>query len=80
MREALVEAGLAAAEGEIPVGAVVVLDGAIIGRGHNCKESSADPCPRRVSPFAGRGQPRRVAPSGATLYCIEPCTMCAGRW
>ncbi|MCD6519091.1 MAG: nucleoside deaminase, partial [Anaerolineae bacterium] len=43
MREAIAEAKLAAAHGDIPVGAVVVLDGRIIGRGHNRKEEWGDP-------------------------------------
>lgn len=81
MREALVEARLAAAEGEIPVGAVVVFDGAIIGRGHNCKESSADPTAHAEIVAIREAAVNRGAwrLSGATLYCtLEPCTMCAG--
>ena len=81
MREALVEARLAAAEGEIPVGAVVVLDGAIIGRGHNRKELSADPTAHAEIVAIREAAVNRGAwrLSGATLYCtLEPCTMCAG--
>ncbi len=43
LSEALKEARLAAAKGEVPVGAVVVRDGQIIGRGHNQVESLQDP-------------------------------------
>lgn len=43
MQEALAEARLALASGEVPVGAVVVLDGEIIGRGHNQRETQKDP-------------------------------------
>ena len=43
MEAALVEARAAAAEGEVPVGAVVVWDGRIIGRGHNRVEAAQDP-------------------------------------
>ncbi|MFO7697165.1 MAG: tRNA adenosine(34) deaminase TadA [Anaerolineae bacterium] len=81
MREALAEAGLAAAAGEIPVGAVVVYDGAIIGRGHNRKESSADPTAHAEIVAIREAAVNRGAwrLSGATLYCtLEPCTMCAG--
>ncbi len=81
MREALVEAELAAAEGEIPVGAVVVLDGAIIGRGHNRKESSADPTAHAEIVAIREAAVNRGAwrLAGATLYCtLEPCAMCAG--
>ncbi|MHB1317162.1 MAG: tRNA adenosine(34) deaminase TadA [Anaerolineae bacterium] len=81
MREAIAEAGLAAAAGEIPVGAVVVQDGAIIGRGHNRKESSADPTAHAEIVAIREAAVNRGAwrLSGATLYCtLEPCTMCAG--
>ncbi|HEY6221023.1 MAG TPA: deaminase, partial [Candidatus Eisenbacteria bacterium] len=43
MEAALAEARAAAAEGEVPVGAVVVWDGRIVGRGHNRVESIQDP-------------------------------------
>ena len=43
MNEALIEAGRAAAAGEVPVGAVIVKDGEIIARGHNLTETLKDP-------------------------------------
>ena len=43
MLEALAEARLALEAGEVPVGAVVVLDGEVIGRGHNLREAAQDP-------------------------------------
>jgi len=81
MREALAEAQQAAATGEIPVGAVVVWQGRIIGRGRNRKEAWADPTAHaELLALREAGQARggwRL--SGATLYCtLEPCCMCAG--
>jgi tRNA(adenine34) deaminase len=81
MRAAIAEAQAAAALGEVPVGAVIVVDGAIIGRGGNRRESAADPTAhaeilaiREAS--AAVGGWRLV---GATLYVTqEPCPMCAG--
>ncbi|MEA3342224.1 MAG: deaminase, partial [Chloroflexota bacterium] len=43
MREALAEAELALAHGDVPVGAVAVCGGSIVGRGHNRKEADGDP-------------------------------------
>lgn len=81
MREALFEAQQAAAAGEIPVGAVVVWQGRVIGRGRNRKETSADPTAHaELLALREAGQARggwRL--SGTTLYCtLEPCCMCAG--
>ncbi|NLT73017.1 MAG: tRNA adenosine(34) deaminase TadA [Chloroflexi bacterium] len=81
MREALTEARLAATKGEIPVGAVVVWQGAILGRGHNLKETAGDPTAHAEivalrDAAVNRGVWRLT---GATLYCtLEPCVMCAG--
>jgi tRNA(adenine34) deaminase len=81
MREALSLAGEAAARGEVPVGAIVVSGGAILGRGFNCPISAADPTAhaeiRAVREAAAAlGNYRLV---GCTLYVtLEPCTMCAG--
>jgi len=81
MREALAEAAKAAAIGDIPVGAVSVRDGAIVGRGHNRKEADRDPTAHAeitAMQEAARtlGGWRLV---GVTLYCtLEPCAMCAG--
>lgn len=81
MREALTEAGLAADKGEVPVGAVVVREGRIIGRGHNQVESLQDPTAHAeilaIGAAAGDSDSWRL--SGATLYVtLEPCTMCSG--
>ena len=81
MREALAEARIALEEGEIPVGAVVTLGGAIVARAHNERERSADPTAhaevlalRRAALAIGS---RRL--SEATLYVtLEPCAMCGG--
>ena len=81
MREALSEARMAATEGEIPVGAVVVFRERIVGRGHNQKEALRDPT-AHAEILALREAGRRLGGwrlSGATLYCtLDPCCMCAG--
>jgi tRNA(adenine34) deaminase len=81
MREAIAEAQAAAALGEVPVGAVVVVDGNIVGRGGNRRESAKDPTAHaemiaiRQAALAVGGW-RLV---GATLFVTqEPCPMCAG--
>jgi tRNA(adenine34) deaminase len=81
MREALLEAGRAADAGEVPVGAVVVLDGEIVGRGANCPIGASDPTAHAeivaLRDAAARFGNYRL--SGATLYVtIEPCLMCVG--
>ena len=81
MAEALREAELAAREGEIPVGCVIVRDGAIIARGHNLREQTGDPTAhaevvaiRRAAQALGCWKL-----SGCTMYVtLEPCPMCAG--
>ena len=81
MTAALDEARQAGAEGEVPVGAVVVLDGAIAGRGHNRPLAERDPT-AHAEVQALRDAARRVGNyrlSGAVLYVtVEPCLMCAG--
>ena len=81
MREALAEARLAAEQGEVPVGAVVVSGGRIIGRGHNQVESLQDPTAHAeilaIGAAGGQGESWRL--DEATLYVtLEPCTMCSG--
>lgn len=81
MRIALSEARLAAAEGEVPVGAVLVRGGAVIAKAHNRVEQTGDPtahaemlCLRSAAAAEGAW---RMA--GCTLYVtLEPCPMCAG--
>ncbi|MGH2367831.1 MAG: tRNA adenosine(34) deaminase TadA [Chloroflexota bacterium] len=81
MRLALEEAQAAAEAGDVPVGAVAVLAGAVVGRQHNRKEDLADPTAhaeilvlREVASRLGRWRLPDV-----TIYCtMEPCAMCAG--
>ncbi len=81
MREALKLAREARAEGEVPVGAVVVAGGRLLGRGRNQIETLGDPTAHAEILAIGAaatavGEPRLV---GATLYAtLEPCVMCAG--
>ena len=81
MRVALEEARRAAESGEVPVGAVVVLGGAVIGRGHNRPVAASDPT-AHAEVVALRDAGRHVGNyrlPGATLYVtVEPCVMCAG--
>jgi len=81
MRQALAEARLALAEGEIPIGAVVVLDNTIIGRGHNQTERLRDVTAHAemlaLSAAANFVGNKYLA--ACSLYVtIEPCVMCAG--
>jgi len=81
MREALAEANKAYVLGEVPVGAVVVRDGEIIGRGHNLREILKDSTAHAeilaMREAAGVVGDWRL--NGAVLYStIEPCAMCAG--
>lgn len=81
MARALELAATAGAAGEVPVGAVVVLDGELIGEGYNRPIGSADPTAHAeiVALRAAAGRIGNYRLTGATLYCtIEPCTMCAG--
>ena|SRR5437588_9422712 len=81
MREALAEADLAREAGEVPVGAIVVLEGKIIARGRNAVIGSSDPT-AHAEIVALREAARAVGNyrlNGAVLYStIEPCAMCAG--
>lgn len=81
MREALAEAEKAYALGEVPVGAVVVCDGKIIGRGHNLRETLVDSS-AHAEIFALREAARKIGDwrlTGCAIYVtIEPCPMCAG--
>jgi tRNA(adenine34) deaminase len=81
MQVALEEARWAAAAGEVPVGAVVVLGGTVVGRGHNRPVATSDPT-AHAEVEALRAAGRHVGNyrlTGATLYVtVEPCVMCAG--
>ena len=81
MREALQLATRAAEQGEVPVGAAVVKDGRIVGRGYNAPISSSDPTAhaeiRALREAASALANYRLV--GCTLYVtLEPCAMCAG--
>lgn len=81
MREALELAGKGAELGEVPVGAVLVQDGEVIGRGFNCPISTNDPS-AHAEMVAIRAASQAVSNyrlPGSTLYVtLEPCAMCAG--
>ena len=81
MTEALALAQAAGARGEVPVGAVVVKDGAIVGRGGNATIADCDPTAHAeivALREAGRALGNYRLP-GCDLYVtIEPCVMCAG--
>jgi tRNA(adenine34) deaminase len=81
MRRALALADAAAAQGEVPVGAVVVCDGSIAGEGHNSPISSRDPT-AHAEIIALRSAALRLGTyrlTQADLYVtLEPCAMCAG--
>ena len=81
MRLALEEARRAAEAGEVPVGAVVVLDGVVIGAGHNQPISAQDPTAHAeiVALRAAARATGNYRLTGATLYVnVEPCLMCVG--
>ncbi len=81
MKMALLEAGKAHALGEVPVGAVILKDGKVIGKGHNLKETLGDPT-AHAEMIAIREAARYVTGwrvLESTMYVtLEPCPMCAG--
>jgi len=81
MQEALAEARRAAEIGEVPIGAVIVRDGEVIGRGHNRRETDRDPL-AHAEILAIRQAAEQVGGwrlTGCTMYVsLEPCAMCAG--
>ncbi|MCY1284069.1 tRNA-specific adenosine deaminase [compost metagenome] len=81
MREALQLAGEGAALGEVPVGALLVQDGQVVGRGFNCPISRRDPSAHAemVAIRAAAATLDNYRLPGSTLYVtLEPCSMCAG--
>ena len=81
MRQALAEAMRARAEEEVPVGALIVRDGFVIGRGANATERLQDPTAHAemlaIRQAVATAESRRLL--DATLYVtLEPCAMCAG--
>ena len=81
MRAALAEARAGLAAGEVPIGAIVVLDDVIIGHAHNAPIASSDPT-AHAEVLALREAARKTGNyrlPGATLYAtLEPCVMCCG--
>lgn len=81
MTLAIEEARIALTHGDVPIGAVIVRNGEVIGRGHNRREIDNDPTAhaemiaiRQASQMLGEWRLDNV-----TLYCtLEPCCMCAG--
>ena len=81
MQEALKEANAAAAEGEVPIGAVIVRGGEIIARAHNRTEQAKDPT-AHAEILAIREAAARLGGwrlPGCSMYVtVAPCSMCAG--
>jgi len=81
MRAALSEAAVAARQGEVPVGAVVVIDGEIVAAGHNRSISDSDPSGHAeiVALRAAADGANNHRLVNATLFVtLEPCVMCVG--
>jgi tRNA(adenine34) deaminase len=81
MREALVLARQGETAGEVPVGAVVVIDGEIVGRGFNSPIAQSDPTAHAeiLALRQAGANVRNYRLEAATLYAtLEPCAMCAG--
>lgn len=81
MRLALNQAKIAVAHGDAPVGAIVVKDRRVIGRGRNQREEQGDPT-AHAEVLALRDAAEQIGERrlwGCELYCtLEPCIMCAG--
>jgi tRNA(adenine34) deaminase len=81
MRQALSLAQTAASEGEVPVGAVIVCDGEVVGRGYNQVEKLKDPTAHAelIALTAACNTLGTKFLNGCTMYVtLEPCPMCAG--
>jgi tRNA(adenine34) deaminase len=81
MREALAEARKALAAGEVPVGAIVVQAGEVIGRGHNQPVGLSDPTAHAevlALREAGLKLGNYRLPGAALYVTVEPCQMCCG--
>ena len=81
MREALVEAHRALDRDEIPIGAVIVADERIVGRGHNLTETLEDVTAHaemQAITAATRTLGGKYLPDATLYVTVEPCPMCAG--
>lgn len=81
MRSALEQADLAANEGEVPVGAVVVVKGEVIATGRNCTVADSDPCGHAeivALRAAARISNNHRLPNATLYVTLEPCIMCVG--
>jgi len=81
MRAALAEAEKAAGEGEIPVGAVIVVNGEIVATGRNCSIATSDPSAHAeiiALRAAGSGLGNYRLPDATLYVTLEPCVMCTG--
>ncbi len=81
MRQALALAARAGESGEVPVGALVVVDGVVVGEGWNQPIATSDPTAHAeiVAMRAAARQVKNYRLSGATLVVtVEPCLMCVG--
>ncbi len=81
MEAALALAGEAAADGEVPVGAVALFEGRVVGQGRNRREGANDPTAHAelLAVRAAAQALGRWRLTGVTVYVtLEPCAMCAG--
>jgi tRNA(adenine34) deaminase len=81
MAEAIAEARRAEAEGEVPVGAIAVVDGLIVGAGHNRPIGLADPTAHAeiLAVRAAASTLKTYRLTGVSIYVtLEPCVMCVG--
>jgi tRNA(adenine34) deaminase len=81
MLEALDEARKAEGQGEVPVGAIVLINGKIVGRGHNLSIHAHDPSAHAeiiALRQAARAMKNYRLPGSVLIVTVEPCVMCAG--
>jgi cytosine/creatinine deaminase len=80
MQEAIAEAKMGMTEGGVPIGSVIVVDGKIIGRGHNQRAQKGSPILHgEMDAFQNTGRQPASVYRRATLYTtLSPCTMCGG--
>jgi len=81
MRTALAEAAVAAGAGEVPVGAVVVIDSDVVAQGHNCTVAKTDPSGHAeivAMRLAAERMGNHRLPAATLFVTLEPCVMCVG--